>query len=104
MTTIRQKKLPDVMDSLLRSVTNVLTGQGFSPAEALNMAESAALNFLQEFTGEEIYIPGPDKLKQLARDREIVRNYNSGSSVRQLVADFNLSESHIFRILSSSTE
>ncbi|MEO5376239.1 MAG: hypothetical protein H7832_00410 [Magnetococcus sp. DMHC-6] len=52
------------------------------------------------FGGETLLIVRAAKAKRLARNREIIRLYDDGGSVRNLAKEFNLTERAIYSVLS----
>lgn len=54
------------------------------------------------FGGDDFYIPKMTQWHIHERDRRIVRAYDSGTGIRELVREFELSDRHIWRILKNT--
>jgi hypothetical protein len=66
-------------------------------AEVIGM--DAAHRLCRHFGGGKVYIPVGMTAILLERDHRIVAAYNSGVTINQLAAQFNLSDRHIYLIL-----
>ncbi len=67
------------------------------------LGKETALCFCQVYGGEPLYIPkAADALRQL-RNREIIRGYDKGESVKELVRKYSLCDRQIWNILGSGS-
>lgn len=54
---------------------------------------------VRHFDGEDIYIPNDAEYRRYERNKKIVELYTAGASIRDLSAEFYLSDRHIYAIL-----
>lgn len=69
-------------------------------AEIVGMDKAKIL--CQHFGGDDIYIPKMTHFHIQEQHRRIVRAYNGGASIRELVREFELSDRHIWRVLKNT--
>lgn len=65
------------------------------------IGEAAVIALIAHFGGEKIYIPRDAQVARQQRNKNIIYQYSSGASVRELVGQYTLSDRHIRSILNN---
>lgn len=71
---------------------------------AETLGDAAAKALCQHFGGTEVYIPKPDADHRRARNARLRADYDSGTTVVELVARYRISERWVYAILGGSDE
>ena len=78
-----------------------LGAQAFAHLSEIVGADKANI-LCKHFGGDDLYIPKMTQFHIHEQHRRIVRAYNAGTSMRELVREFELSDRHIWRVLKNT--
>lgn len=67
------------------------------------LGQEVAQHLSREFGGETLSIPRAARARRQVRNREIIRRYDGGESVRTLAGVYKLTERQLYTILSGTT-
>lgn len=94
--------LPERSAALLMQVILLIEAslikKGLTKEEAETIAKETCNTLRKDFGGEQFYFPKGHNLDVLLRQHEIYKRF-TGNNQNELSKEFNMSETHIYRIL-----
>ena len=94
---MRTKGIAGCRFTFPRRVDNVLAKNVHRMIKAIGREAVDVL--IRHFDGDSVYIPNDAEYRRYERNKKIVERYTAGASIRELSAEFYLSDRSIFAIL-----
>jgi hypothetical protein len=94
---MRTKGIAGCRFTFPRSADNVLAKNVHRMIKAIGREAVDVL--IRHFDGDSVYIPNDAEYRRYERNKKIVERYTAGASIRELSAEFYLSDRSIFAIL-----